>query len=483
MRLPLPEPFALIKPRQDRMPEECGVFGAYDTEGADVVDLLYYGLYALQHRGQESAGIAVADGASMRYYKNNGLVTDCFDQDHLDEALGSGHIGIGHVRYSTAGDGQVVNAQPLVVHFRSGDLALAHNGNLVNADALRQELEACGHLHQTTVDSEVIANLIARRADEDVVQALIDTSRQLRGSYALVMLTRDKLIAMRDPLGIRPLVLGRVDSTYMVASESCAFDTVGGELIRDVKPGELIVIDKDGLHSIQTETPLHSDLCIFEFVYFARTDTQMDGISVYQVRERAGRLLARQCPAEADLVVGVPDSAIPAAIGFAKESGIPYGEGLAKNRYVGRTFIQPRQSMREEAVKIKLNALRKNVQGKSIVLVDDSIVRGTTSRKIVELLRSAGAKKIHMRISSPPVTSPCFFGIDIATSEQLIGAAHSVEQIQNMIGADSLGYLSLENLLKTVEGSGCGFCKGCFDGAYPMDIAQARKHCPHLSER
>lgn len=472
--------FELLKSRRDRMPEECGVIGAYDLAGHPVNDILYYGLYALQHRGQENAGIAMADGQAMRYHKGQGLVTDCFDQDERLDALGQGHLGIGHVRYSTAGDSNVVNAQPLVVHYKSGDLALAHNGNLVNAEAIRQALEDTGSINQTSADTEIVANLIARRKDEDLLEALQHTVRDLRGSYALVMLTQDQLIAMRDPMGIRPLILGKVDDAYVVASESCAFDTLGGEIIRDVRPGEIIVVDEGGLHSIQTETPLHSDLCIFEFVYFARTDSQMDGISVYRARENAGRALAEQAPADADLVVGVPDSAIPAAIGYAKASGIPFGEGLAKNRYVGRTFIQPKQSMREEGVKIKLNALRKNVQGKRLVLVDDSIVRGTTSRKIVEMLRSAGAREVHMRISSPPVVAPCYLGIDTPTSDQLVGATHDVEGIRKMIGADSLAFLALPELIKTVEGSACGFCHGCFDGQYPFDMDEARQYCPEL---
>lgn len=473
--------FELIKPRTDRMPEECGVIGAFDPNGAPINDILYYGLYALQHRGQESAGMAVSDGEKITYHKDKGLVTECFSHDDLDEEespVGMGHIGIGHVRYSTASDKRMCNAQPLVVHFRGGDLALAHNGNLVNADCIRKKLEEQGYIHQTDLDTEIIASLIARSGKQDLVAALEQICHDLRGSYALVMLSPTQLIAMRDPMGIRPMVLGKVGDTYVVASESCAFDAIDGEAIRDLHPGEIIVIDKDGLHSIQTQVPLHSDLCIFEFVYFARTDSQMDGISVYAARELAGRLLAASAPADADLVIGVPDSALPAAIGFAKQSGIPYGEGLAKNRYVGRTFIQPWQSKREEGVKIKLNALKRNVQGKRIVMVDDSIVRGTTSRKIVEMLRSAGAREVHVRVSSPPVTHPCFFGIDIAETSQLIGANKNVEDIRQMIGADSLAYLSLPDLLKTVEGSGCGFCKGCFDGVYPMDVEKERNHCP-----
>ncbi|MGI6004967.1 MAG: amidophosphoribosyltransferase [Christensenellales bacterium] len=470
--------FELLKPRGDRMSEECGVIGAFDPTGAPVGDILYYGLYALQHRGQESAGIAVSDGAKIHYLKDKGLVTECFQSGAALEDLGAGYLGIGHVRYSTAGDKQMVNAQPLVIRYGGGDLALAHNGNLINAGAIRGYIQSRGGILQTDVDTEVIANLIARRSHMPLVEALSATSADIQGSYALVLLTEDKLLAMRDPLGIRPLALGKAGDAYVVASESCAFDAVGGELIRDIRPGEILVADRDGLHSHQTQVPLHSDLCIFEFVYFARTDTQMDGISVYEAREKAGMLLAKKHPVEADIVVGVPDSAIPAAIGYSKASGIPYGEGLAKNRYVGRTFIQPQQAQREESVKIKLNALKKNVQGKRVVLVDDSIVRGTTSRKIVEMLRSAGAREVHMRISSPQVTHPCYFGIDIAEPTELIGAGMDVEGIRQRIGADSLAYLTLGDLLKTVEGSGCGFCHGCFNGNYPMDVENLRGYEP-----
>lgn len=478
MAFPACTGFELIKPRADRMPEECGIIAAFDPRGQSVSDILYYGLYALQHRGQESAGIAVSDGTALHCHKNTGLVSECFETDALAEKLGSGNLGIGHVRYSTAGDKGIANAQPLLVRYRGGEMALAHNGNLVNAECLRKTLEEMGTIHQTDVDTEIIANLIARSADNDVVESLKKASQTIRGSYALVILLKDKIIAMRDPLGIRPLALGRVDDCYVVASESCAFDTVGGTLVRDLRPGEILIIDADGLHSLQTPTPLHSDLCIFEFVYFARTDSVMDGISVYAARMEAGRRLAQSAGAEADLVVGVPDSALAAAMGYAKESGIPYGDGLAKNRYVGRTFIQPRQSMREQSVKVKLNALRKNVQGKRIVLVDDSIVRGTTSCKIVEMLRAAGAVEVHMRISSPPVTSPCFFGIDTPDVSHLISAAQDVEGVRKAIGADSLAYLSLPDLLRSVEGSGCGFCKGCFDGMYPMDVDKERNFDP-----
>ena len=455
------------KPWNDVMPEECGIVGVYDEGGASAVDSLYYGLYALQHRGQESAGMAVSDGKELRHHKAMGLVNEVFGDEETRQKLGTGHIGIGHVRYSTSGASELINSQPLVVRYSEGTIALAHNGNLINAEEIRSELEGLGSIFQTSLDTEVIASLIARKGGE-LVEAIKSAMKRIKGSYALVIMTKDKLIAVRDPLGIRPLALGRMGSAYMLASETCAFDAAGAEFIRDVRPGEIIVIDRDGLTSIRTEAPLESKLCIFEFVYFARTDSVIDGISVYQARENAGRLLAKRYPVAADIVSGVPDSAITSALGFAKESGIPFGESLAKNRYVGRTFIQPDQSQREEGVKIKLNALRRNVQGKRVVLLDDSIVRGTTSRKIVEMLRMAGAREVHMRISSPPVKFPCYFGIDTPSADQLIGSNNSIEQIRKIIGADSLEFLSMADLLKTVEGSGCGFCRGCFDGNYPM---------------
>ena len=451
------------------MPEECGIVGIFNGSGTPVGEALYYGLYALQHRGQESAGMALSDGREIKSHKAMGLVNEVFGEEETMTRLGQGHLGIGHVRYSTCGASELTNSQPLVVRYSEGTIALAHNGNLVNAESLRRELEAQGNIFQTTLDTEIIASIIARKGG-DIIEAIKFAMQQVKGSYGLVIMTKDKLIGVRDPLGIRPLALGRVGDAYVVASESCAFDAVGAEFIRDVRPGEIIVVDQDGLKSIRTEIPLESKLCIFEFVYFARTDSVIDGISAYQARENAGRLLARRFPVEADLVSGVPDSAITAAIGYAKESGIPYGESLAKNRYVGRTFIQPQQQKRENGVKIKLNALRRNVQGKRVVLLDDSIVRGTTSRKIVEMLRMAGAKEVHMRVSSPPVRFPCYFGIDTPNSDQLIGANHSIEEIRKIIGADSLEYLSLGDLMKTVEGSGCGFCTGCFDGKYPVEV-------------
>ena len=457
-----------IREQGDRMEEACGVFGIYvKDDDIRAAEAAYYGLFALQHRGQESAGIAVADGKTIRQYRNLGLVPEVFDEEILRGLTGD--VAIGHVRYSTFGGKDVINAQPVVARCKMGMLALAHNGNLVNADALRSEMEDCGAIFQTTVDTEVILNLIARESSKGLLEAIKSMMRVVLGSYALVLLARDRMIGIRDPYGIRPLCLGRVGDSFVLASESCALDAVGAEFVRDVRPGEIITIDAEGVSSSFVPSPLGSRLCLFEFVYFARPDSVIDGINVYQSRVEAGRRLAMGDDVKADMVIGVPDSALAAAMGYAEQSGIPYGDGLAKNRYVGRTFIQPEQGMRELGVRTKLNALTRNVKGKRLVLVDDSIVRGTTSRKIVEMLRTAGAKEVHMRISSPAVLYPCHFGIDTATSEELIGHGHSVEEICRFIGADSLKYLSLDDLLKTVAGSGCQFCTGCFDGRYPID--------------
>ena len=470
--------FELIKPYSDRMPEECGVFGAYDLKGSDVADAIYYGLYAIQHRGQESAGIAISDGRKIRYHKAMGLVTEVFNNEDVFARLNGGNIGVGHVRYSTTGASEIINAQPLVVSSRRGEMGLAHNGNLVNADILRETLQEWGHINQTTLDTEVIAHLIARFASDGLISALKNTLKWIRGSYALVIATHDSLIGIRDPLGIRPLSLGKKDETYFLSSETCSFDAVDAEFIRDVVPGEMVIIKKDGLQSLILEKKSHKKLCIFEFVYFARSDSHIDGISVYEARANAGRILAQKNKVEADLVSGVPDSAITPAIGYSEQSGILYGEGLAKNRYVGRTFIKPKQSLREQSVKIKLNALKKNVDGKRLILIDDSIVRGTTSKKIVEMLKAAGVCEVHMKITSPPVKYPCYFGIDTPSATQLIGSSNSVEQIAELIGVDSLSYLTIDELLQSVGGTKCDFCTGCFDGDYPIDMDTASRHCP-----
>ncbi|HHU49232.1 MAG TPA: amidophosphoribosyltransferase [Clostridiales bacterium] len=445
------------------------VIGIYNQNELQLQEIVFYGLYALQHRGQESAGIAVTDGNSISYHKGMGLVAEVFDEQALARLAG-GKAAIGHVRYATAGDRMYANAQPLVTKYKKGSMALTHDGRLVNAGCIRKQLEEDGAIFQTNLDIEVIANLIAKNIDPGLEEALKKLMGMVQGAYSLLIMTEDKLIAIRDPLGIRPLALGRLEDSYVIASETCAFDTIGAEYIRDVKPGEIIIIDENGLTSVQTPVPLHSSLCIFEFVYYARTDSTIDGISVYMARKQAGAKLAAEHPVEADLVIGVPDSGTTAAIGYAEASGIPYGEGFIKNRYVGRTFIRSSQHIREQGVRIKLNALRRIVKGKRIVVIDDSIVRGTTSKKIVEMLRLAGAKEVHMRISSPPVRFPCYYGVDIDTSDQLIGHSNDVDEICRIIGADSLGYLSQEGLIKTVEGSGCGFCRGCFNAEYPIEI-------------
>lgn len=456
--------------RLGKMKEECGVFGIYDRDSHDVARLTYYALYALQHRGQESAGIAVNDNGTILYQKDMGLVPEIFNDVVLNHLKGK--IAIGHVRYSTTGASFRENAQPMIIKYKSGQLALAHNGNLVNALELRNSMEENGAVFQSSNDTEIIANLIARYriSSESTEEALTKVMKDIRGSFALVILTPKKLIGIRDPQGIRPLCIGKLDNSYILASESCALDAVGAKLIRDVNPGEIVTIDENGLRSIQTETDGKSHLCIFEFVYFARPDSYIDGASVHQARVEAGRILAREHPVEADLVIGAPDGGLNAALGFSRESGIPYGQGLLKNKYVGRTFIQPSQDQRELGVRIKFNVIRDEIEGKRIVMVDDSIVRGTTTRRIVQMLKDAGATEVHMRVSSPPVKYPCYFGIDISSSDQLLASTYNVEEIREMIGADSLGYLSLEGLLKTPAGAGCGFCTACFDARYTMDV-------------
>jgi len=457
--------------RLDKLREECGVFGIFDKDGLDVARLTYYGLYALQHRGQESAGIAVNDNEVILYHKDMGLVPEIFNDVVINHL--KGQIAIGHVRYSTTGASLRENAQPMVIKYRNGQLALAHNGNLVNASDIRTRLEDTGTIFQSTIDSEVILNLIARYriSSETMEEAMLKVLKEIKGSYALVILTPKRLIGVRDPLGIRPLCIGKVgEASYVLASESCALDAVGATYVRDVEPGEMVLIDKRGLTSIKTEVPSDSKLCIFEFIYFARPDSYIDGASVYKARFEAGKRLAIEHPVEADLVIGVPDSGLTAAIGFAAESGIPYGEGFMKNRYVGRTFIQPDQAQREIGVKIKLNPIRATVEGKRIVMIDDSIVRGTTSKRIVQSLKDAGAKEVHMRVSSPPVKYSCYYGIDTPSRQNLVAANNNVDQIRELVGADSLGFLSLEGLLKTPVGSKCGFCDACFGGNYPMGV-------------
>lgn len=456
--------------RLDKFREECGVFGIYNKDAHDVARITYYGLYALQHRGQESAGIAVNDTSTIVYHKDMGLVPEVFNNVVLNHL--KGQIAIGHVRYSTTGASLRENAQPMVIKYRNGQMALAHNGNLVNAGEIREKLEESGAIFQSTIDSEVILNLIARNriSSETMEEAIVKTVKEIKGSFALAILTPKRLIGVRDPLGIRPLCIGRLGNSYILASETCALDAVGAEYVRDVNPGEIVLIGEEGITSVQVEAPKESKLCIFEFIYFARPDSNIDGASVHRARYEAGRKLAKEHPVEADLVIGVPDSGLTGAMGYSMESGIPYGEGLIKNRYIGRTFIQPDQGQRETGVRIKLNALRNAIEGKRLVMVDDSIVRGTTSKRIVQILKDAGAKEVHMRVSSPPIMFPCYFGIDTPSRKQLVASSHSVEDIRELVGADSLGYLSLEGLLETPVNSKCGFCDACFGGKYPMDV-------------
>ncbi|HYE80932.1 MAG TPA: amidophosphoribosyltransferase [Clostridia bacterium] len=454
--------------KEDKLKEECGIIGIYDKGNMEIESLTYYGLIALQHRGQESAGIAVNRDGIVTCYKEMGLVSEVFDDKILN--LLKGDISIGHVRYSTTGDSFAANAQPLLVKYKKGNIAVAHNGNLVNADSVREQLEDQGMIFATTTDSEVIASLIARNYRSSIEEAIQDTMEIIKGSYALVIMTNDKLIGARDKHGLRPLVIGKIGNGYVLASETCALDTIGAGFVRDVKPGEIVIIDEKGIRSIQSRTVEKHAVCIFEYVYFARPDSVMDGISIYQAREKAGRILAKEQPAEADVVICVPDSGTPAAVGYAQQSGISYAVGLIKNRYIGRTFIQPSQVTREIGVALKLNPLRANIEGKRVVMVDDSIVRGTTSRKIVQALKDAGAKEVHVRVSSPVVTHSCYFGIDTPTREELAGALNRIEAIRERIGADSLGYLSTEGLLESVGSKGDGFCTACFCGKYPMDI-------------
>jgi amidophosphoribosyltransferase len=456
----------ILDPSLDKFKDECGVFGVYSKTPLDAAGMTYYGLYALQHRGQESAGIAVSDGEKINMHKGLGLITDAFkNTDDLQKL--KGNIAIGHVRYSTTGANSVENSQPLMANSKLGPVAMAHNGNLVNADVIRELLEDGGHIFHTSIDTEVIATLIARGAAKGIERAVVDAIQAVRGSFAMVILTKDKLIGARDPHGIRPLCIGKVDDAYIFASESCALDSVGAEYVRDVNPGEVVVIDDSGIRSIQYSEDTTCQTCSFEYIYFARPDSTIDGLDVYTTRVKSGEQLFREHKIEADLVIAVPDSGVPAAIGYAKASGIPFGTGFVKNRYVGRTFISPSQEIREKAVAVKLNPLKVNVQGKRIIMIDDSIVRGTTSRHLVESMKRAGATEVHFLVASPVVKYPCYFGIDTPYRSEVVGANYSVNEIADMIGADSLGYLSMEGMYKCFEGKK-GFCVGCFNGVYPV---------------
>jgi len=469
----------------------CGVVGIYGH--AEAANLAYLGLHALQHRGQESAGIVSTDGEKLRWVREMGHVGDIFTADRL--ARLSGFAAIGHVRYSTAGDSTLKNAQPIAVDYAGGSVAVGHNGNLVNAVELRERLESEGSIFQTTSDTEVIVHLIAKSREQDLPGRAADALRQVRGAYSLVFLSEDTLVAVRDPMGFRPLALGKArakdSEVWVVSSETCAFELIGAEYVRDLEPGEMVIITESGVRSVRPFGAQPAHRCVFEWIYFARPDSTIDGRSVYRARERMGRRLAIEHSVDADVVIPVPDSGMAAAIGYARESGIPYDQGLMRSHFMGRTFIEPSQQIRHFGVKLKLSPVREVLRGNRVVVIDDSIVRGTTSRKIVGMIRSAGAREVHLRISSPPTVGPCRYGIDTPTSEELIGANHSVEQIRDFIGADSLGYLSLEGLYQSVEGwrhegvtdgarkgglpvlqpgpaSGEGFCDACFSGRYPI---------------
>ena len=457
---------------EDELHDECGVFGAYDFDGGDVASTIYYGLFALQHRGQESCGIAVSDTQGPKgkvfSYKDMGLVNEVFDAEKLDKL--NGNIGVGHVRYSTAGSSVRENAQPLVLNYVKGTLGMAHNGNLLNAIELREELSYTGAIFQTTIDSEVIAYLIAReRLKTSTVEAAVKNSMEkIKGAYSLIVMSPRKLIGARDPFGFKPLCIGKRDNTYFLSSETCALDTVGAEFVRDVLPGEVVTITHNGIESDTSLCQKNTARCIFEYIYFARPDSKIDGMGVYESRINAGRILAKTHPVEADLVVGVPESGNAAALGYSLESGIPYGNAFIKNNYVGRTFIKPKQEQRESSVKVKLNVLSDTVKGKRVIMIDDSIVRGTTSARIVALLKQAGASEVHVRISSPPFLHPCYFGTDIPSEDQLIASGNTVDEICRLIGADSLGYLETDKLSEMICG-GTGYCDACFTGNYPIE--------------
>ena len=450
--------------------EECGVFGIWGHPEA--AQITYYGLHSLQHRGQEGTGIVVSDGQQLKGRKGEGLVTEIFTADAMEDLQGVGAIG--HVRYATAGGGGYENVQPLLFQSQSGGLALAHNGNLVNADALRNQLEAQGSIFQTSSDTEVLAHLIKRGGFSQLKDRVKNALPMLKGAYAFLIMTETEMMVALDPHGLRPLSLGKLGDAYVVASETCAFDIVGAEFVRDVLPGELLVIDADGLHSEMYSMNSNTAICTMEYIYFSRPDSNIHGINVHAARKNLGKQLAKEVPIKADVVTGVPDSSISAAIGYAEESGIPYEMGLIKNRYVGRTFIQPSQSLREQGVKMKLSPVRGIVEGKRVIMVDDSIVRGTTSRRIVKMLKEAGATEVHVVISSPPIQNPCFYGIDTSTREELIASEHSVEEIRELIGADSLTFLSVEGMLEAIgrnePGETRGQCLACFTGKYPTEI-------------
>ena len=452
----------------DKPKEACGVFGVYGHPNA--VHLAYLGLYALQHRGEESAGIVSSDGNRTYLHKGMGLVADVFNEESL--AALKGHLAIGHTRYSTTGSSLLKNAQPILVDYSRGSLAVAHNGNLVNADVLRAELEAHGSIFQTTVDSEIILHLMANPKYVRREEALVDSLKRLKGAYTLVFLTEEGIIGARDPNGFRPLCLGKLGDAHILASENCALDLIGATFVREVEPGEAVFIGQKGLRSVRIFSPetVKPTYCIFEHVYFARPDSMIFGENVHRVRQNLGRQLAREHPADADIVIPVPDSGNSAALGFSLESGIPFEFGMTRNHYIGRTFIQPTQTIRDFKVRVKFNPIRDVLEGKRVVLVDDSIIRGTTSKARVKSLLDMGAKEVHLRVSCPPSRNPCFYGIDFPTQKELIASTHTVEEIREYLGVTSLGYLSLEGLLSAVKGPEEHYCTACFSGKYPVDF-------------
>ena len=450
----------------DKFKDECGVFGIFGH--AEAANMTYLGLYALQHRGQESAGIAASDGEQVRISRAMGYVADTFDGPTLAHL--SGPMAIGHVRYSTAGESKLANAQPILIDCAHGQIALCHNGNLVNARELRDELVQQGSIFQSSSDTEVILHLYARSKAHNAEDAIVESVSQVQGAFSLVMLTKDRLVAVRDPHGFRPLAIGRLNGAVVIASETCAMDLIGATYERDVEPGEVLVVSADGVKSLKPFPPARLSHCVFEHVYFARPDSYVFGRSVNEVRTNLGRILAREQPVDADVVVPVPDSGVCAAMGFAEESGVPLRMGLIRNHYVGRTFIQPQASIRHFGVKVKLNPVRRILDGRRVILVDDSIVRGTTSRKIVRMVRAAGAKEVHVRISCPPTVSPCFYGVDTPRKSELIAATHTIDQIREFLEADSVAYLSLEGLMSAVGSDRNAYCSSCYTGQYPVDF-------------
>lgn len=455
----------------DKPEEACGVFGLYSYEGDHLGKTVYYGLFALQHRGQESAGIAVSDGKEIKYHKGMGLVNGVFNENILKKM--TGHLAIGHVRYSTTGGSIFANAQPFVLETKFGPIAVAHNGNLVNTNDLKHELEEKGFKFAGTSDTEVIAGLIAESEENDFDAALDKTLQKLCGAFALLIMTKDKVYAIKDPNGIRPLCVGKIENAFVFSSETCALDIVGATFVREISNGEIVVLDKDGMNSRTYSRGKPSALCVFEFIYFARPDSVIMGRSVYEARVNMGKYLAKEHPAPfLELISGVPDSGIPAAIGYAVESRVPFGDSLIKNRYIGRTFIQPSQEIRDMGVKVKLNPLKEAIRNKKLLIIDDSIVRGTTSRQIVKIVRDSGAREIHFRVSSPPITNSCFYGIDTSTRAELIAANLSIEGIRKYLDVDSLGYLSIESLVRSINLPRKSLCMACLCGEYPVEIPE-----------